>query len=130
MTIVSVDEIRSLENACTSLLEMEQIRHVAVINKLGRMVAGSFKKGVERYLDEEKVKMVYMQLMLDLRMRQELDEILGPIDYIASRRKNIMIVSVPTQNYLIVISAERDASSSNIVKRAEELFDIIDFHGK
>lgn len=109
---------------------MEQIRHVAVINKLGRMVAGSFKKGVERYLDEEKVKMVYMQLMLDLRMRQELDEILGPIDYIASRRKNIMIVSVPTQNYLIVISAERDASSSNIVKRAEELFDIIDFHGK
>ena len=130
MTVSSVEEIKSLENACTSLLGTEKIRHVAVINKLGRQVAGGFKKGVERYLDEEKVKMVYMQLMLDLRMRQELDEILGPVDYITSRRKNIMIISVPTHNYLIVISAERDASSSDIIKRAENLFDIIDFHGK
>ncbi len=105
---------------------MEKVRHVAVINHLGRLIAGQFKPGVVRFLDDEKIKMVYMQLMLDYRMRQELDEILGPIDYITSRRKNITIISVPTKNYLVLISADRDCSSSKIIKYAEKLFDIID----
>ena len=126
MSLVTIQEIESLEKACSKLLEMEKIRHVAVINKLGRLVAGRFKSGVERYLDDEKVKMVYMQLMLDLRMRQELDEILGPIDYIISKRKNLTIICVPTEHYLVVISTERRIDASKVVKRAEELFDIID----
>lgn len=127
LAILSLQEVESFENACSKLLEIDKARHVAVINKLGRLVAGSFRPGVVRYLDEEKVKMVYMQLMLDLKMRQELDDLLGPIDYIISRRKNVTILCVPTENYLVVISAERNASSSKIIKKAEELFDIIDF---
>lgn len=119
-------EISSLEKACECLIELDKVRHVAVINKLGRLIAGKFKFGVPRLLDEEKIKMVYMQMMLDLKMRQELDEILGPIDYITSRRKNIMIICVPAVEHLIVISADRNASSSKIIKRAEELFDIIE----
>lgn len=122
----TAEEVKTLEDACTKLLETDKVRHVAVINKLGKRVTGSFKQGIERYLDEDKVRMVYMQLMLDLRMRQELDDILGPVDYIISRRKKLTIVSVPTENYLIVISAERDADSNKIVKDAEKLFDIID----
>ncbi len=120
-------EIESLESACTKLLEENKVRHVAVINKLGNLIAGASKQSIERYLDDEKVKMVYMQLMLDLRMRQELDEIIGPVDYIIARRKKITIISVPTENYLIVISTERDADSEKIVHLAEKLFDIIDF---
>jgi len=126
MTMVTAQEIESLETACNKLLEMNKIRHVAVINKLGRLVAGRFRTGVTGYLDDEKIKMTYMQLMLDLKMRQELDEILGPIDYITSKRKNISIICVPTDHHLVVISAERDADPNKVVKRAEELFDIID----
>ncbi|AFS81378.1 hypothetical protein NKOR_07585 [Candidatus Nitrosopumilus koreensis AR1] len=124
----SVEKISSLDNACAKLVQMDEIRHVAVINKLGRPVASKFKSGIPRLLDDEKIKMVYMQMMLDLRMRQELDEILGPIDYITSRRKNVMIISVPTTNHLVLISADKDTSSSKIIKRAEDLFDIIDLH--
>ena len=125
--MTTAKEVESLEFASKKLLDENKTRHVAVINKLGKFVAGASKKGVEKYLDDEKVKMVYMQLMLDLRMRQELDEILGPVDYIIARRKKITIISVPTENYLIVISTERDADSEKIVSTAEKLFDIIDF---
>ena len=125
--MVTAKEVESLETACKKLLEENKIRHVAVINKLGKLVTGSSKEGIAKYLDDEKVKMVYMQLMLDLRMRQELDEILGPIDYIIARRKKITIISVPTENYLIVISTEREADSKKIINLAEKLFDIIDF---
>ena len=126
MSVATFKEIESLEKASMELLEMDNIRHVAVINKLGRIVAGRFKPGINRYLDDEKVRMVYMQMMLDLRMRQELDETLGPIDYIISKRKKITIISVPTEHYLVMVSAERVIDSDKVVKRAEELFDIID----
>jgi len=124
--MTSVEEIYSLENACEALIKMDKVRHVAVINHLGRLIAGRFRPGITRFLDDDKIKMVYMQMMLDLRMRQELDDILGPIDYITSRRKNVMILCVPTAHHLVMISADRNASSSKIIKRAEELFDIID----
>ena len=127
MTIPNVEQIEALEKACSKLLETDKIRHVAVINKLGKAIASKSKPGIEIFLNDEKVKMVYMQLMLDLKMRQELDEILGPIDYITARRKNITIISVPTENYLVVISAERDVISADVIKKAEEIFDIIDF---
>ena len=122
----TLQEIISMETACEKLLEIDKVRHVAVINKLGRLIAGRFRPGVVRFLDDEKLKMVYMQMMLDLRMRQELDELLGPIDYITSRRKNIAIICVPTENYLVLISAEPTVSSRKIIQKAEELFDIID----
>lgn len=126
----SIEKISSLENACAQLVQMDTVRHVAVINKLGRPVVDRSKPGIPRLLDDEKIRMVYMQMMLDLQMRRELDDILGPIDYITSRRKNIMIISVPTANHLVLISADKDTSSSEIIKRAEELFDIIDLASK
>ncbi len=122
----TVQETISLEQACEKLIEFDQVRHVAVINKLGKPIASSFKPGIKKFLDDSQLKMVYMQMMLDLKMRQELDELLGPIDYITSRRKNIAIICVPTEHYLVLISTDPLTSSRKIIKKAEELFDIID----
>jgi hypothetical protein len=72
---------------------------------------------------EDKIPMVYMQMQLDYNMRKELDEVLGPIDYIASRRTNQLIISVPIGDNLVLITAEPDADDRKIIKRAEELFD-------
>ena len=75
--------------------------------------------------DKEKIHMVYMQMQLDFNMRQELDSILGPIDYIASRRTKQLIISVPIGENLVLITAEPDADDKKIIRKAEELFDDI-----
>ncbi|MDH3822925.1 MAG: hypothetical protein OES19_04215, partial [Nitrosopumilus sp.] len=59
------------------------------------------------------------------KMRQDLDEILGPIDYIASRRTKQLIISVPIGENLVLITAEPDADDKRIIKSAEDLFDDI-----
>lgn len=125
MGLLSVDDIKKLDHACTELSNEEKIRHVGVINELGRLVAGGFKKGVKSMLSDDKVRMLYMQMQLDFNMRQELDDVLGPIDYIASRRTNQLIISVPIGENLVLIAAEPDADDKKIIKRAEELFDDI-----
>ncbi|MDH3618066.1 MAG: hypothetical protein OES14_06815 [Nitrosopumilus sp.] len=126
MTMVTVQKIESLEIGCKKLLERKKIRHVAVINHLGMQIAGRFKPGVIHFLDEEKIKMVYVQLLLDFKMRQKLDDLSSPVDYIASKRKSLTIICVPTTNYLIVISADRNIRVGKAVKRIKSLFDVID----
>ena len=125
MGILSVEEIKRLEEACQILCGEDKIRHVGVINQLGHLVAGGFTTGTTPLLSDDKVRMVYMQMQLDFNMRQELDEILGPIDYIASRRTNQLLISVPIGENLVLITAEPNADDKIIIKKAEELFDEI-----
>ena len=125
MGILSAEDIEKLDVACEALSQEEKIRHVGVINKLGHLVAGGFRKGTAPLLSDEKIRMVYMQMQLDFNMRQELDDVLGPIDYIASRRTNQLIISVPIGENLVLITAEPGADDKKIIKRAEELFDDI-----
>ena len=125
MTLLKVEDIKRLEKACETLSVEDKVRHVGVINELGRLVAGGFRKGISPLLSDEKIRMVYMQMQLDFNMRQELDDVLGPIDYIASRRQNQLIISVPLGENLVLISAEPDADDKKIIKKAEELFDEI-----
>ena len=125
MGILSVENIKKLNDACVKLLDEENIRHVGVINPLGHLIAGGFKKGTDPLLSDEKVRMVYMQMQLDFNMRKELDDILGPIDYIASRRTNPLIITVPIDQNLVLIAAEPDADDKKIIKKAEKYFDAI-----
>ncbi|MFZ8908217.1 MAG: DUF6659 family protein [Nitrosopumilaceae archaeon] len=125
MTPVLIDEIKKLNAACKTLSKEDKIRHVGVINQLGRLIAGGFKQGVNPLLEQEKVSMTYMQMQLDFKMRKELDDVLGEIDYIASRRKKQLIISVPIKENLVLITAEPDADDKKIIKKAEMLFDDI-----
>jgi hypothetical protein len=106
MAIYSANDIKKFDVACQKLLEERKIRHVGVINQLGNLVAGGFKKDIPPLLSDDKVRMVYMQMQLDFQMRQDLDDVLGPIDYIASRRKNQLIITVPIGKSLVLIAAE------------------------
>ena len=125
MTILTPQQIQDLDEACQKLAGEGKVRHVGVINQLGHLVAGGFRKGITPMLEDEKVRMTYMQMQLDFKMRQELDDVLGPIDYIASRRTKQLVISVPIVDNLVLITAEPDADDKRIIKRAEELFDDI-----
>ncbi len=123
MTILSPKQIQDLDVVCQKLAEDDKVRHVGVINHLGHLVAGGFRNGMKPLLEDDKVRMTYMQMQLDFKMRQELDDVLGPIDYIASRRTKQLVISVPIGENLVLITAEPDADDKKIIKRAEDLFD-------
>ena len=124
--MVLVEEIKQLETACKKLQEERDIYHVGVVNSLGRLIAGGFKNTISPIVDDEKVRMIYMQMQLDFKMRKELDEILGEIDYIASRRTNYLSVNVPIGDNLVIIMAKPNSNDKKIVKKAESLFDEIE----
>jgi len=119
---MSVTEIENLEQACQKILDLPKIRFVGVLNKMGNKIAGSFKDGVTSFLPDKENRRMYVQLMLEYMMRKDFDEGLGDIDYIVSRRTNVTMISIPTKEYLVLISAERDADAQDIIMQVNLAF--------
>lgn len=110
------------EKKCQELLEFDEIRFVGIINKLGNLIEGGFKKNVRSLVIEKEQRMMYMQMALEIAMRKDFDSSLGEIDYLASKRKNVVMISIPVNDKLILISAEPTASPEEIVIQARKIF--------
>ena len=119
---MSSAEIEKLEQSCQKILDLPQVRFVGVINKMGNKIAGGFKKGVTSYLQDKENRIMYVQLMLEYMMRKDFDEGLGSIDYIVSRRSNVTMISIPTKEYLVLISAERDINGQEVIEQVNSAF--------
>ena len=115
-------EKQSLDEACKKIIQIPKVRFVGVLNNMGKRIAGGFKEGVTSYLEDEQNSMMYVQLTLEYLMRKDLHEGLGPIDYIASRRGKVTMISIPTKEYLILISANRDINVEEIIREVNSAF--------
>lgn len=114
--------VKSLNESCNKVLELPMIRFVGVLDKMGNRVAGGFKKNVKSYLTKPNDSRMYIQLTLEYLMRKDFDKELGPIDYIASRRGKVTMISIPTEEYLVLISAQRDVDVEKIIKKVNSAF--------
>ncbi|MDH3313552.1 MAG: hypothetical protein OEM28_10465 [Nitrosopumilus sp.] len=115
-------EKQALEESCKKILAIEKIRFVGVLNNMGKHIAGGFKEGITSYLGDRENHIMYVQLTLEYLMRKDFDTELGPIDYIASRRGKVTMISIPTKEYLILISAERDVNVEKIIQKVNSAF--------
>jgi len=121
----SKTEIISLENSCNMVLSLPKIRFVGVLDNMGNKIAGNFKDGVTSHLEDKEDRMMYVQLTFEYLMRKDFDEKLGPIDYIVSQRKKIVLISIPTRNYLVLISAEREVDVHEIIREVNRAFTML-----
>lgn len=114
--------VKSLDESCKKVLELPMIRFVGVLDKMGKRVAGGFKKDIQSYLTQPNDSRMYIQLTLEYLMRKDFNKELGPIDYIASRRGKVTMISIPTEEYLVLISAQRDVDVEKVIKKVNSAF--------
>ena len=122
MISLNVEEYTSLEKRCNELLNDGQIRFAGVINKMGNLVAGGFKEGVEPFQSDEKQRMLYMHMVLEISMRREFDLDLGEINYAVSNRNKALMITIPFDDKIILVSSSPDASTQRIVGKINDVF--------
>ena len=115
MSNLSLENSQDWESESEYILSLPEIRFVGVINNMGRLIVGDHKKGIVPIAEIEHYKMC-MEHALELFMKKDLDDILGPLDYIVSKRKNIVIITIPVNNHLVLISAEPNAKIEPIIE--------------
>jgi hypothetical protein len=118
------DENKIFDQKCRSLLDEEGVRFTGVINNMGRQVAGGYKDTITPLVDEEKHK-ISLEHALEIFLTKDLDESLGSIDSIITRRKKVTMITIPMGEFSLLISAERDSNAEEIVEKASKLFNVI-----
>lgn len=103
------------KSASKYILSLPEIRFVGVISNMGRLIVGDYKKGIIPIAEIDHYKMC-MEHALDLFMKKDLDNILGPLNYTISKRNNIVIVTIPVENYMVLISAEPNTNIEPIIE--------------
>ena len=110
-------EFEKFEQKCDKLLEQDEIRFAGLINNMGKLVVGGFKKGITPLEDDAERQKMYMELALRVSMRMEFDYCLGPVKYSASRREKAVMMSFPINNKVLLISAETCVDIEKLAKK-------------
>ncbi len=110
----------SYDQKCNLLLKEPEVRFVGVLDHMGNLIAGGFKDGMKPLEDETEIRKMFMEVALRVTTRREFDQSLGEVEYSASRRKKVVVLSFPLGKKILLISTDKnvniDKTASNIMK--------------
>jgi hypothetical protein len=97
------------EAFCKRIASLDpKIRFAGLINDKGHLVAGGMISGKNPLEDTKKDEMLYMELALRVRMRQEFDAELGAVKFAMSYRDKVIVMSFPIGKEVLLVSAEKE----------------------
>jgi len=115
MSKLTFENMSYWESARKYILSFPEIRFIGVVNNMGNLVVGDYKKGIVPIADVDHYK-ICMEHAMDMFMKKDLDDSLGPLEYTVSKRKNVKIIVIPVRDYLVLISAEPHAKIELIIE--------------
>src|SRR3989454_12675160 len=97
------------DKVCKKVMDVDpKIRFAGIMNEKGRLFAGGMKEGVKSLEETRDAEMLYMQLVVRATMRREFDRVLGPVEFALSYRENVIIMSFPMMDHVLVLSTEKE----------------------
>lgn len=105
-------------------MDNHKVRFAGVIDKMGNLLAGGFKQNIDSLIPDKESRIFFTQQALKHAMARDFDETLGKIEYIATRRQNVFMLTIPLGDKIILVSAERDSEEKSIIKSALKEFHI------
>ncbi|MEX0640445.1 MAG: DUF6659 family protein [Nitrosopumilaceae archaeon] len=115
---------QAYDDKCKKLLEEDEIRFAGIINEVGTLVSGGFKKEITP-LEEDKAKLKsFMEFVAKVSIRKEYDQTLGPINYLAARRDKAVLVSFPfpVSKFVLLVSANPSVDIEKLATKVVGIF--------
>ena len=102
-----------------------KVRFAGVINSKGRLVAGGMVSSKKPLEDIKKDEMLFMELALRVKMRQEFDKDFGKVNFTLSHREKLIVMSFPFNKNVLFVSMDKrkefDKIPFKILKLIEKL---------
>jgi hypothetical protein len=116
-------DIDALDQLCNHIFTLDStIRFAGIINKMGKLIAGGMKRGLESMENNEKSLELYMEFVLKNEMNKDFDPEFGRTIYSFSEREKVKLASFPLDdNYLLRVSIDKDGAHNKIIERILEL---------
>ncbi len=116
----SVDE---LERLCRQILGVDpMLRSARLINSRGHLLAGGMRDGLRQLEAQRHDEMLFVELALRVRMRQEFDAELGKVNFSLSYRDKVVVMSFPLAGgNVLLASGEKDIDFGSVPFRILDL---------
>ncbi|MDH5463288.1 MAG: hypothetical protein OEY17_05025 [Nitrosopumilus sp.] len=88
---------------------------------MGNIISGGFSEEVDLLETDEKRRKLYMQTALEISMREDFNDTLGKINYIATNRDNVLVITMPMNNHVMLISAKPTSKVEQIITKVHAL---------
>ena len=103
------------DELCAKIAKIDpKIRFSGLINHRGRLIAGGMVTKVQSLEDEKKDEMLYMELALRVKMRQEFDADFGHVHFSLSYREKLIVMSFPMEKDVLLVSMDKRKSFDEI----------------
>lgn len=112
-----------MSELCGQVFDIDPaIRFTGVIDRMGKLVAGGMRPGLQPLESIKDMDRLYLEFALRNAMRREFDGDFGPTIYAMSERERIKIATFPmSDDNLLLISMERSKPHDRIISRVLEL---------
>lgn len=112
----------ALEAACDALAAAPGVRFAGAVDRMGRLAAGSFRRGVRSHLDDKGDRTAYMQFAMEIFLGEQFDERLGAVEHVVTRRKKVTVICMPVGAHVVLVSAEPGADVGGTIEAARRAF--------
>jgi hypothetical protein len=108
---------------CNDIFEVdEKIRFVGIIDQMGKLVVGDMKKGLSSLERDDGSIRLYLGYAINNILRQDFDNVFGKVLYTFSEREKIKLLTIPIDNYLLLVSINK---LSDHVKLVNKILDVV-----
>ncbi len=108
---------------CLRFLNLSgEIRFVGVIDRMGTLIAGGMKEGIESLEKEEESLKLYLGYAFNNAMRQDFDPTFGKVLYTVSEREKLKLATFPFDENILLVSMSKQAPHDEII---DNILDIL-----
>ena len=102
---------------CSSILGVSpRIRYAGMMNKFGRTLAGSFRKGVVPLLKPEEAKSEYFIEAARGQMRMNFEKSIGRTEYTLTENEKVKILTLTNPDNLYYITMDKETPADEVAR--------------
>lgn len=114
-------ETAKYKQKCNSILAISSsIRYAGIMNKFGRTIAGSLRKGVTPMLNQEEARNEYFIEATRNQLRRSFEKSIGRTEYSFTENEKVKIATFPTDDHFYYITMDKSTSAGDVASIIEK----------
>ncbi len=115
--------VKNSNDLCLRFLNLSgEIRFVGIIDRMGNLIAGGMKEGIESLEKEEESLKLYLGYAISNVIREDFDRTFGKVLYTMSEREKLKLATFFVGENILLVSRSKHAPHSEIT---DNILDIL-----
>ncbi|HKX81652.1 MAG TPA: DUF6659 family protein [Nitrososphaera sp.] len=119
------DTAKYKEKCGQILLISPRIRYAGIMNRFGRTLAGSLRKGVTPLLNPDEARNEYFVEATRTQMRKNFEKSIGRTEYSFTENEKVKVLTIPRDDHFLYITMDKATPQGDVTSIIEKASKVI-----